>query len=79
METIDSAETALVNEIYNKYGIKIHKVNKGTNKEEQIDFAQDFLDKGKFNVIDNNNNKIFLREMKEYKWKEDSIEKMCRR
>ena len=75
METIDSAETALVNEIYNKYGIKIHKVNKGTNKEEQIDFAQDFLDKGKFNVIDNNNNKIFLREMKEYKWKEDSIEK----
>ena len=75
METIDSAETALVNEIYNKYGVKIHKVNKGTNKEEQIDFAQDFLDKGKFNVIDNNNNKIFLREMKEYKWKEDSIEK----
>lgn len=75
METIDSAETALVNEIYNKYGIKIHKVNKGTNKEEQIDFAQDFLDKGKFNLIDNNNNKIFLREMKEYKWKEDSIEK----
>ena len=75
VETIDSAETALVNEIYNKYGIKIHKVNKGTNKEEQIDFAQDFLDKGKFNVIDNNNNKIFLREMKEYKWKEDSIEK----
>lgn len=74
-ETCDSAETALPLELYNKYGIQIHKVNKGTNKEEQIDFAQDFLSQMKFKVINNNNNKIFLKEIKNYKWKKDSVEK----
>ena len=74
-ETCDSAETALPLELYNKYGIQIHKVNKGTNKEQQIDFAQDFLSQMKFKVINNNNNKIFLKEIKNYKWKKDSVEK----
>lgn len=77
-ETIDSAETALVNEIYKKYGISLHKVNKGNEanaKEKLIDFSQDFLATNKFNVIDNNNNKIFLKEMKEYMWIPESIEK----
>ena len=74
-ETIDSAETALVNEMYKKYGVALHKVDKGTNKEAQIDHAQDFLAKRKFCVLNNNNNKIFLKEMKEYKWQKDSIEK----
>ena len=77
-ETIDSAETALVNEMYKKYGIALHKVNKGneTNaKEKLIDYSQDFLATNKFNVIDNNNNKIFLKETKEYMWVTESIEK----
>lgn len=77
-ETIDSAETALVNEIFKKYGITLHKVNKGNEanaKEKLIDFSQDFLATNKFNVIDNNNNKIFLREVKEYMWAKDSVEK----
>lgn len=74
-ETCDSAETALPLEMFNKYGIRIHKVNKGTNKEEQIDFASDFLSQMKFKVIDNNNNSIFLREIKSYKWKKDTIAK----
>ena len=77
-ETIDSAETALVNEMFKKFGINLHKVNKGneTNaKEKLIDFSQDFLATNKFNVINNNNNKIFLKETKEYMWIPESIEK----
>lgn len=77
-ETIDSAETALVNEIFKKYGILLHKVNKGNEKnakEKLIDYSQDFLATNKFNVIDNNNNKIFLTETKEYMWIPESIEK----
>lgn len=74
-ETCDSAETALVLEMFKDYGVSIHKVDKGTDKQEQIDFAQDFLSKMKFKVVDNNNNKIFLKEIKNYKWKKDSVEK----
>ena len=77
-ETIDSAETALVNEMFKKFGINLHKVNKGneTNaKEKLIDFSQDFLATNKFNIINNNNNKIFLKETKEYMWIPESIEK----
>ena len=77
-ETIDSAETALVNEMFKKFGINLHKVNKGneTNaKEKLIDFSQDFLATNKFNIINNNNNKIFLKEAKEYMWIPESIEK----
>lgn len=77
-ETIDSAETALVNEMFKKFGINLHKVNKGneTNaKEKLIDFSQNFLATNKFNIINNNNNKIFLKETKEYMWIPESIEK----
>ena len=77
-ETIDSAETALVNEMFKKFGINLHKVNKGNEsnaKEKLIDFSQDFLATNKFNVINNNNNKIFLKEAKEYMWIPESIEK----
>ena len=77
-ETIDSAETALVNEMFKKFGINLHKVNKGNEsnaKEKLIDFSQDFLATNKFNIINNNNNKIFLKEAKEYMWIPESIEK----
>ena len=77
-ETIDSAETALVNEMFKKFGINLHKVNKGNEsnaKEKLIDFSQDFLATNKFNVINNSNNKIFLKETKEYMWIPESIEK----
>ena len=77
-ETIDSAETALVNEMFKKFGINLLKVNKGNEsnaKEKLIDFSQDFLATNKFNIINNNNNKIFLKETKEYMWIPESIEK----
>jgi len=62
-ETIDSAEGALRNQLYKDWGKTFHPVNKGKNKEELIDYSIDFLAKGKFRVLDNNNNKIFKKEI----------------
>lgn len=75
METIDSAEGALRNQLYRDYGKSFHPVNKGKSKEELIDYTIDFLSKGKFRVLNNNNNKIFKKEIENYQWLEGSIEK----
>ncbi len=74
-ETIDSAEGAIRNQIYKDYAKAFHPVNKGKNKEELIDYSIDFLAKGKFRAIDNNNNKIFKKELENYQWQEGSVEK----
>lgn len=74
-ETIDSAEGALRNQYYKDYGTRLSAVNKGSNKEELIDFSQDFLAKKRFRVLDNNNNKIFKKENENYSWVKDSVEK----
>lgn len=74
-EIIDSAEGALRNQYYKDYGIRLSAVDKGKNKEELIDFSQDFIAKRKFRVIDNNNNKIFKKENENYMWQKDSVEK----
>ncbi len=74
-ETIDSAEGALRNQLYTDYGKRFHPVNKGKSKEELIDYSQAFLAKGKFRILDNNNNKIFKKENENYMWKEGTVEK----
>lgn len=74
-ETIDSAEGALRNQYMLMYGIKLSPVNKGTNKEELIEYSQDFLDKGKYVILDNPNNSIHITEMRNYKWAKDSVER----
>ena len=74
-ETIDSAEGALRNQLYADYGKRFHPVNKGKSKEELIDYSQAFLAKGKFRILDNNNNKIFKKENENYMWKEGTVEK----
>ena len=74
-ETIDSAEGALRNQLYADFGKRFHPVNKGKNKEELIDFSYAFLDKRKFRILMNNNNKIFKKENENYMWKDDSVEK----
>lgn len=74
-ETIDSAEGALRNQFYKDYGIRLHPVNKGKNKEELIDYSQTFLSMGKFRVLNTNNNSIFRKENENYMWKEGTIEK----
>lgn len=75
VETIDSAEGALRNQYFRDYGIRLHPVNKGSNKEELIEFSQEVLSKGKFRVLDNSNNKIFIKEFTNYAWLNDSVEK----
>lgn len=75
-ETIDSAEGALRNQYFLDFGIRIHPVDKGKNKiDGLIDYADDFLSKKKFRVLDNNNNQIFKKEIENYCWKEGTVEK----
>ncbi len=74
-ETIDSAEGALRNQFFKDYGRRLHPVDKGTNKEQLIEYSQDFLSKKKFRVINNNNNQIFKKENENYMWLKDSVEK----
>lgn len=74
-ETIDSAEGALRNQLFKDYSKRFNPVNKGKNKQELIDYSQDFLSKGKFFVLDNPNNSIFLKEFKNYMYKDGSVEK----
>lgn len=73
--TIDSAEGALRNQFFKDYGERLHPVNKGKDKQTLIDYAQDFLAKGKFFVLNNPNNQIFLTEAKNYMYREGSIER----
>ena len=74
-KTIDSAEGALRNQFFKDYGDRLNPVNKGKNKLELIDYSQDFLAKGKFKAIDNANNQIFKKEMTNYVWLKDTVEK----
>lgn len=74
-ETIDSAEGALRNQFFKDYGIRLNPVNKGKNKEEMIEYSVDFISKGRFYVVPNDNNKIFMREMSNYLWKKESVER----
>jgi len=74
-EVIDSAEGALRNQYFKDYGKRLTPVNKGKNKQELIEYSIDFLSTGNFFVLDNKNNSMFLKEMKNYTYKEGSIEK----
>ena len=74
-ETIDSAEGALRNQYFAMYGINLHPVNKGKDKEELIEYSQDFIDTGNYVILDTLNNWIHIKELKNYMWKKDSVEK----
>ena len=74
-ETIDSAEGALRNQYFAMFGINLHPVNKGKDKEELIDYSQDLIDLGKYVILNIPNNWIHIKEMKNYMWKKDSVEK----
>ena len=50
-------------------------MNKGKNKEELIDYSNEFISQGKFRILNNNNNQIVKREIENYQWQEGSIEK----
>lgn len=74
-ETIDSAEGALRNQYFAMFGINLQPVNKGKDKEELIEYSQDFIDLGKYVILNLPNNWIHIKEMSNYMWKKDSIEK----
>lgn len=75
VETIDSAEGALRNQYFAMFGIRLHPVDKGKTKEDLIEYSQDFLDTGKYVILDTPNNWIHIKELRNYMWKKDSVEK----
>lgn len=74
-ETIDSAEGALRNQYFAMFGVNLQPVNKGKDKEELIEYSQDFIDTGKYVILNTSNNWMHIKEMSNYMWKKDSIEK----
>lgn len=68
-----TADYALDNEFYKKYGIRWHHVAK-TTKVAMIDNVQNLLAQGRFFYLDTNNNQIFIREHEMYQWDEDTME-----
>lgn len=74
-ETIDSAEGALRNQYFAMFGVNLQPVNKGKDKEELIDYSQDFIDTGKYVILNTSNNWIHIKELSNYMWKKDSVEK----
>lgn len=67
--TIDSAEAALRNQYYLDYKIRWHPVAK-KEKLVMIDYATNLFAQGRFYVLNNKNNQIFIDEHKRYSFKE---------
>lgn len=67
--TIDSAEAALRNQYYLDYQIRWHPVAK-KEKLVMIDYATNLFAQGRFYVLNNKNNQIFIEEHKRYSFKE---------
>ena len=73
MQTIDSAEGALRNQVYKDYSIILHPVKK-LKKINMIDNVHDLLAQGRFYYLDTKNNKIFIEEHKRYQWDADTLQ-----
>lgn len=71
--TIDSAEGALRNQYFKDYGIRLHPIAK-KKKVNMIENVQDLLAQGRFFVLKNENNQIFLNEHKKYQWDADTLQ-----
>lgn len=70
--TIDSAEGGFRNQYYLDYGTRWHGVNK-KQKHIMIDYTHDLIAQGRFFVLNNDSNQIFLEQMKRYEWDESTI------
>lgn len=68
-----TADYALDNEYYKRYGEQWHHVNK-TTKVAMIDHVQNLLAEGKFFYLDVESNQIFIKEHQQYQWDEDTME-----
>lgn len=72
VETIDSAEGALRNQIFKDYGIRLHPIAK-KKKVDMIDNVHVLLAQGRFYFLDTPNNKIFIEEHKKYQWDANTV------
>lgn len=72
VETIDSAEGALRNQVFKDYGIRLHPIAK-KRKVDMIDNVHVLLAQGRFYYLDTENNKIFIEEHKKYRWDEKTL------
>lgn len=72
VETIDSAEGALRNQIFKDYGIRLHPIAK-KKKVDMIDNVHVLLAQGRFYYLDTPNNKIFIEEHKKYQWDANTV------
>lgn len=72
VETIDSAEGALRNQVFKDYGIRLHPISKKT-KVDMIDNFHDLLAQGRFYYLDTPNNQVFIEEHRKYSWDADSL------
>ena len=70
--TIDSAEGAIRNQYYLDFNERWNPVNKG-KKVDMIDFVVTLLAQGRIYVIDNDSNKLFLEQHRDYRWQEKTI------
>ena len=71
--TIDSAEGALKNQYYKDYGTAFHAVAKA-KKVDMIDYVQNLLAQGRFFYLDTKANQIFIKEHRDYRWDEDTLQ-----
>ena len=72
VETIDSAEGALRNQVFKDYGIRMHPIAK-KKKVDMIDNVHVLLAQGRFYYLDTPNNRIFIEEHKKYQWDEKTL------
>lgn len=70
--TIDSAEGGFRNQYYLDYGTRWHGVAK-KEKHIMIDYTHDLLAQGRFYVLNNQNNKVFLEQCKRYEWDKNTL------
>ena len=71
--TIDSAEAALRNQYFKDYRIGWHPVAKKKNTT-MIDSVYSLLASGRFYYLDNQSNKVFIEQHRNYRWDEKTVE-----
>lgn len=72
VQTIDSAEGALRNQIYKDWGIRLHPIAKKKNVD-MVDNVHVLLAQGRMYVLNTPNNQIFMDEHKKYMWDENTL------
>ncbi|CCI85298.1 PBSX family phage terminase large subunit [Lactobacillus pasteurii] len=70
--TLDSADGGLYTQYWNMYNVQWSKVRK-LSEDAMIDRVQDLLAQGRFYVVKDPSNDIFIEEHKKYRWDDQTI------